>query len=48
MDMVTISKNTLEGLEKDREKLRALQAHGVDNWEGYSEAMRSLRGEDDE
>lgn len=27
-------------------KLDALEAHGVDNWEGYDEAMRSV-GEDD-
>jgi hypothetical protein len=29
-------------------KLAALEEHGVDNWEGYSEAMRSLRTEEDE
>lgn len=48
MDMVTISKNHLEGLEKARAKLDALEQAGVDNWEGYSMAMSILGGEDDE
>lgn len=28
-------------------KLQALEEHGVDNWEGYGDAMRSLREDDD-
>lgn len=32
----------VEDLEKSADKLCALEAHGVDSWEGYSEAMRSL------
>lgn len=29
-------------------KLDALEAMGVDNWQGYDEAMRELYSEDDE
>lgn len=29
-------------------KLDALEAYGVDNWEGYDEAMRSLIEEEDD
>ena len=40
--MVTISKKEYEELQRDRDYLFALQEAGVDNWEGYSEAMRSV------
>jgi hypothetical protein len=33
-------------LEKDSAMLAALEAAGVDNWEGYSEAIQSLEDED--
>ena len=33
-------------LEEER-KLDALRAYGVDNWEGFGEAMSSLEGEED-
>ena len=46
-ETVTISKFEFARLTRDSEKLDALEAMGVDNWEGYSEAMRSLR-EDEE
>lgn len=36
----------LESLREDRAKLNALEAAGVDNWEGYDHAMEILRGED--
>ena len=32
-------------LIKDQKKLRALEQAGVDNWEGYSEAMEILQEE---
>lgn len=48
MEMVTISKVKLEQLEKDQAKLRALEARGVDNWEGYSGAVQSLEGDDED
>jgi len=48
MEMVTVSKDKLDNLEKARAKLDALEQAGVDNWEGYSMAMSILGGEDDE
>lgn len=39
---VNIDKDTLLQLIKDSEKLAALEAEGVDNWEGYSLAMKEL------
>jgi hypothetical protein len=35
-------------LKKGQRKLRALEAAGVDNWEGYAEATRSLYEEEDD
>ena len=39
---VSINKDTLLQLIRDSEKLAALEAEGVDNWEGYSLAMKEL------
>ena len=39
---VKIDKDTLLQLIKNSEKLAALEAEGVDNWEGYYEAMKEL------
>lgn len=41
-DTVTISRAKHEQLLKDQQFLRALQAAGVDNWEGYEEAQEIL------
>lgn len=37
----------IEALEKDSRLLKALRAHGVDNWDGWDDAIESLevRGE---
>lgn len=35
----------IAGLEKDAARLRALENHGVDNWDGYSDAVSGLRDE---
>lgn len=32
----------LDEVEERLEKLEALEAHGVDNWSGYAEAMKEL------
>ena len=32
-----------KSLLRDRDKLRALENAGVDNWEGYDEAMSSAK-----
>ncbi|QBQ72893.1 host recBCD nuclease inhibitor [Klebsiella phage Patroon] len=37
----------IEKLEKDLELLNALRACGVDNWDGYSDAIEMVYGEED-
>ena len=39
---IAVDADTLLQLIKDSEKLAALEAEGVDNWEGYYEAMKEL------
>ncbi len=39
---ISIDVDTLLKLIKNSEKLAALEAEGVDNWEGYSLAMKEL------
>jgi hypothetical protein len=39
---VTISKEEYESLLEASDKLLALEGAGVDNWEGYDEAMELL------
>ena len=46
--MVSVPREELEDLRAEAERLRALEAAGVDNWEGYSHAMAILREERDE
>ena len=38
-EMVLISKAEYESLQEDSLRLSFLEAHGVDNWCGYGEAM---------
>jgi hypothetical protein len=45
---VEVSAEELKQLRTDSRKLAALEAAGVDNWEHYGDAMRSLHGEDDD
>lgn len=45
-ETVTISKAFYGELIERSTTLAALDAYGVDNWEGYGEAMRSLEDED--
>lgn len=47
-DTVTISRAELEKLRADSAMLAALEAAGVDNWEGYSEACRTVSDDEDE
>ena len=46
-ETVTISKEEYESLLKDSEKLSALEAAGVDNWEGYDSAMELMEDMED-
>lgn len=43
MEQVTIPKSEYEQLLRDSLKLEALDRHGVDNWEGYDDAMDTYR-----
>lgn len=45
--IVELTQGEYDALNKDQEKLRALEAAGVDNWEGYGHAMAILHGEED-
>jgi PHD/YefM family antitoxin component YafN of YafNO toxin-antitoxin module len=42
-ETVTLTKEEYEYLVKAEERLSALEEMGVDNWEGYSEAMKLMR-----
>jgi hypothetical protein len=46
MDEITISRIEYEDLVNATKKLRALEAAGVDNWEGYDVAMTLLYEEE--
>ncbi|UVD36587.1 hypothetical protein RCXUPER_169 [Rhodobacter phage RcXuper] len=47
-DTVTISRAELDKLRADSEMLAALEAAGVDNWEGYSIACREVMGDEED
>lgn len=42
MEMIAISQEDYDQLIKDQKWLRALEAAGVDNWEGCSEALELI------
>ena len=42
METITIPKSEYDSLIRDKVLLRALNAAGVDNWEGYEHAMNRL------
>lgn len=46
-ETVTIPKIHYDALVARRDKLEALEAAGVDNWDGYSEAMQNLTNEEE-
>jgi len=46
-ETVTISKAEYEELLEDQKFLIALRGAGVDNWEGYGEALEWLDNEED-
>ncbi len=45
---VTISREEYEELFDSQQKLHALEAAGVDNWDGWDEAMEILAEWEDE
>ena len=52
LDITITTINKLEKFKANAEprlaKLDALEAYGVDNWEGYGDAMASLTGDEDD
>ena len=46
-DTVTVSKKHYLELQRAQQKLEALEAAGVDNWEWYGDAMAALSSEED-
>jgi len=42
-ETVTLTKEEYEYLVKAEERLSVLEEMGVDNWEGYSDAMKLMR-----
>ena len=47
-DTVTIEKKRYERLLKSAKELSILEAYGVDNWNGYGEAMAELYPDEDD
>lgn len=47
-ECVSITEEEYEELRRDQKWLRYLEAAGIDNWEGYDEAMSALRNDDEE
>jgi hypothetical protein len=45
--MIQLTEKEYLDLVADRNKLWALEACGVDNWEGYDDAMQALEEEED-
>ena len=43
----TVKTTELESLRQDSARLRALEAAGVDNWDGYDHAMQLLHESED-
>ena len=48
MSLVSITQEEYFELVESKQKLDALEAAGVDNWEGYGDAMELLGEDDDE
>jgi hypothetical protein len=46
METVTISKKEYDNLKENSDFLECLEACGVDNWGGYSDAQDMMYGED--
>lgn len=46
-DTIQIKKKRFDALVKSEAFLEALEAHGVDNWSGYSDAWRMLNLEEE-
>jgi len=47
-EMITISLKEYEALKEDKRFLNALEAAGVDNWDGYDYALEILGEKEEE
>jgi hypothetical protein len=47
MDVVRVPVAEYRRLKERDEELSALEAYGVDNWDGYGEALRSLDSDEE-
>jgi len=47
-ETVTIKKSEYDSLKDDSKKLEALEAMGVDNWQGWDDAMEIYLAEENE
>ena len=47
-EFVTIKRSLYERLRQSEKFLRALEAAGVDNWDGYSIAYSEVYGDDED
>lgn len=45
VQLVCIGPEVFKELDRAMDKLSALEAHGVDNWSGYDDAMEGLEDE---
>jgi hypothetical protein len=43
-DVIILTKAEYESLQRTAEKYHRLEAYGVDNWSGYSDAMTDSEG----
>lgn len=46
-ETITITKKEYNSLQRDSQKLAALEAGGVDNWEWYSESLKEFWEEEE-
>jgi len=47
-ETITITKKEYDSLKEDAKFMRALEAAGVDNWEGYDFALDAMKERKDE
>jgi hypothetical protein len=46
-ETITITKKEYDELKEAYEEMNMLRSHGVDNWDGYGEAMHELYNDDE-
>jgi len=46
IDQITIPLREYQALRQDRYKLWALEGAGVDNWEGFDDAMEAIESDE--